>query len=124
MPVTTPKPTISASGLRTFENIADRWRLSVAERQRILGLPRSTYARFRARPDSASLDANALERLSHVFGIYKALHVLFNDPDRADTWIDRPSATFGGRPARERLTTGLVADLALVRRHLDVARGW
>jgi putative toxin-antitoxin system antitoxin component (TIGR02293 family) len=114
---------IGESGLRTFEHIADRWGLSRSEREAILGIPRSTYARLRANPERANLDRNTLERLSHVFGIYKALHVLFSDDERADTWIDRPSTAFGGRSARERLTSGLVADLAGVRHHLDVARG-
>ncbi len=116
-------PRLDESGLRTFEAIADRWHLSRAEREAMLGLPRSTYARLRAHPERAKLDRNTLERLSHVFGIYKALHVLFSDDERADTWIDRPSSAFGGRTARERLSSGLVADLAGVRRHLDVARG-
>jgi uncharacterized protein (DUF2384 family) len=115
--------TQSESGLRTFERIADRWRLSRPEREMVLGLPRSTYARLRANPERANLDRGTLERISLVLGIYKALHVLFSDDERADTWIDRPSAAFGGRPARERLTTGLVTDLAAVRHHLDVARG-
>jgi uncharacterized protein (DUF2384 family) len=118
------RPTLSESGLRTFESIADRWSLSVAERQRVLGLARSTYSRLRSKPAAAALDANALERISHVLGIYKALHVLFPDDEQADTWLDRPSDAFGGRPARERLTSGLVSDLAYVRHHLDVARGW
>ena len=114
---------ISESGLRTFDEIADRWHLTRAEREAILGLPRSTYTRLRAHPDRAALDRNTLERISHVFGIYKALHVLFSDDERADSWIDRPSTAFGGQPARQRLTTGLVSDLAAVRRHLDAARG-
>lgn len=116
-------PSLSESGLRSFEAIADRWRLSPRERERILGLPRSTYARMRAKPERAQLDHNAIERLSHVLGIYKALHILFPDDERADTWIDRPSRDFGDAPARERLTSGLVADLAYLRHYLDVARG-
>ena len=116
-------PSIAESGFRTFENIADRWRLTTKEREAILGISRSTYARQRADPAKARLDSNAIERLSHVLGIYKALHILFADADRADTWIDRPSVDFAGEPARKRLTSGLVADLAFVRHYLDVARG-
>jgi uncharacterized protein (DUF2384 family) len=115
--------TVSASGFRTFQKIADRWHLSGVERQTMLGLSRSTYGRLRANPDRADLDGNTVERISHVFGIYKALHVLFSDDERADTWIDRPSADFGGQPARVRLTSGLVSDLVRVRAYLDVARG-
>jgi uncharacterized protein (DUF2384 family) len=120
----TSKPSLSESGLRAFEAVADRWQLTVAERQRLLGLARSTYGRLRARPAQAALDATTLERISHVLGIYKALHVLFIDEKQADSWIDRPSVAFGDRPARERLTSGLLSDLIFIRHHLDVARGW
>jgi uncharacterized protein (DUF2384 family) len=72
----------------------------------------------------SALDATTLERISHVLGIYKALHVLFIDEKQADSWIDRPSVAFGDRPARERLTSGLLSDLIFIRHHLDVARGW
>ena len=121
---TVKKSSLSASGLRAFESIADRWKLSISERSAVLGLSASTYRRARARDESATLDRNALERVSHILGIYKALHVLFSDDERADGWIDRASSDFGGRPARERITTGLVADLVHVRRYLDAARGW
>jgi putative toxin-antitoxin system antitoxin component (TIGR02293 family) len=114
---------LGESGIRTFERIADRWKLSRSERETMLGIPRSTFARLRANPERANLDRSTLERLSLVFGIYKALHVLFGDDERADTWIDRPSAAFGDRPARERMTSGLITDLAKVRQYLDVARG-
>jgi len=112
----------SASGLRAFEAIADRWNLSPYERQAVLGMPRSTYNRVRARPETAALDDNKLERISHVLGIYKALHVFFADDERADTWISRSSLAFAGRPARTLITSGLFSDLARVRQHLDVAR--
>ena len=115
--------TLGESGIRTFERIADRWKLTRTERESMLGIPRSTYARIRKRPERANLDRGTLERLSLVFGIYKALHVLFSDDERADTWIDRPSAAFGDRPARERMTSGLVTDLAKVRHYLDASRG-
>jgi uncharacterized protein (DUF2384 family) len=121
--MTNPAPSVAESGLRTFEQIADRWRLTVREREQMLGLPRSTYARLRSNAARATLDRNAVERLSHIFGIYKALHVLFPDDAQADTWLDRPSLDFAGQPARVRFTSGLVADLAFVRHYLDVARG-
>jgi uncharacterized protein (DUF2384 family) len=121
--IRTSDPSLAESGFRAFENVADRWRLTTKEREAVLGLSRSTYARLRAEPAKARLDGNALERLSHILGIYKALHILFADAGRADTWLDRPSADFAGQPARKRLTSGLVADLAFVRHYLDVARG-
>ena len=64
-----------------------------------------------------------IERLSHVFGIYHALHVLFLRA-HADEWVHRPNSAepFGGRPAIELMTSGLSVDLAAVRRYLDGER--
>ena len=115
---------LAAPALRTFENIADRWKLSTAERERLLGLAHATYFRARRDPAKARLDESTLERISHVLGIYKALHVLFPDAERADSWIDRPSRRLGGEPARRRLTSGSFSDLVDLRRYLDAERGW
>lgn len=56
-------------------------------------------------------------------GIYKALQVLL--PRTADEWVRKPNkaALFGGRPALERMTSGNVADLFVVRQYLDAQRG-
>jgi len=67
---------------------------------------------------------DTLERLSHVFGIYKSLQVLVPGPAAA-TWIHRPNAAplFDGRAALE-IMLGGVAGLFLVRAYLDAERGW
>jgi len=123
-PSSTSVRSLSGPAIRTFERIADRWKLTLAERERILGLPRTTYFRVRKRPERAAFSGDTLERISHVFGIYKALHVLFPEDQRADTWIDRPSRRLGGLTARMRLTSGQFSDLVDLRRYLDASRGW
>jgi hypothetical protein len=68
-----------------------------------------------------------MERISYVLGIYKALQVLLPDAAAADGWVRRPNAAppFGGRSALERMLSGNVADLFLVRQYLDAQRaGW
>lgn len=115
---------LAGAAVRTFERIADRWALTAAERERLLGLSHSKYHRVKANPDGAVLSADTLERVSHVLGIFKALRVLFPDAQRADGWIDRPSQRLGGQTARTRLTSGRFTDLVDLRRYLDAARGW
>lgn len=114
-----------AAGLRAFERIATAWGLTVAEQMRLLGLKsRSTY--FKWRKDAAVvLPADTVERLSYLLGIYKALQLLFTDPVRADDWLRRANdaAPFGGRSALERMLSGQVADLYVVRQYLDAQRG-
>lgn len=116
---------IGAAGLRAFERIAASWGLTVAEQMHLLGIKsRSTY--FKWRKDAAvELPADTVERLSYLLGIYKALQLLFTDPVRADEWLRRANdaAPFGGRSALERMLSGQVADLYVVRQYLDAQRG-
>jgi hypothetical protein len=72
------------------------------------------------------VSTDALERISYVLGIYKALHILFTTPAQADGWIKRANATslFAGSSALDRMMAGQVADLYVVRRYLDAQRGW
>ncbi len=116
---------LSAPALRGFFGIADAWRLTAAERQRLLGLPASTYHKYRKAPNSARLSRDTLERISYVFGIFKALNVLLPRPEAADAWVRRPNAAapFGGASALERMLRGNVGDLYAVRRYLDGERG-
>jgi hypothetical protein len=113
------------AGVRAFVRIAELWRLSVAEQLTLLGIPsRSTYFKWRKEPQ-ARLPRDTLERLSYLLGIYKALQLLLPPTQAADEWIRRPNAEplFGGRSALDRMLSGNVADLYLVRQYLDSQRG-
>jgi hypothetical protein len=63
--------------------------------------------------------------LSYLLGIYKALQLLFKEPAAADAWLRRPNDAplFGGRSALDRMLSGQVSDLFLVRQYLDAERG-
>jgi hypothetical protein len=114
-----------AAGLRAFARIAELWHLSVAEQLTLLGIgSRSTYFKWR-KAAAARLPRDTLERLSYLLGIYKALQLLLPDAQAADDWIRRPNQEplFGGRSALERMLSGNVADLYLVRQYLDSQRG-
>lgn len=118
---------VAKSALRTFFNIADAWHLNSNQSMTLLGLDsRSTFFKWKKHPETANLSIDKLERLSYIFGIYKALQVLLPRPDAADQWIKRPNwaAPFQGKSALEFMLTGLVADLYLVRQYLDGQRGW
>jgi hypothetical protein len=118
-------PAAAGAALRTFFNVARAWQLNAAEEQRLLGVQRSTLYAWRAGDFPARLDADTLERLSYVFGIYSALQVLFPVAERADAWIRKPNSAplFGGDSALARMLGGRVADLFQVRQYLDAVRG-
>jgi len=116
---------ISKSALRTFFNIATAWGLNVEQAMTLLGLDsRSTYFKWKTSPESAKLNPDKLERLSYIFGIYKALQILLPNADSADQWLKRPNSAlpFQGKSALERMMAGHVVDLYVVRQYLDGQR--
>lgn len=118
-------PDAAAAALRTFFRIADAWKLSNDEQQRLLGCSRSRFYEWKAGNVRSGLDRAVLERLSHVFGIHAALQVLLPIPERANAWIRKPNAAplFGGGSALDRMLAGQVSDLFVVRQYLDAQRG-
>lgn len=116
---------VSSPALRTFFRIANAWKLDNKEQIALLGSPpRSTYFRWR-QAENVVLPKDTLERISYIFGIYSALQVLLPKPEAADAWIKRPNSApiFGGRSALDRMLSGQVGDLYLVRQYLDAQRG-
>jgi hypothetical protein len=116
---------ISPPALRAFFRIAELWQLSVAEQMTLLGVSaRSTFFKWKKSAD-VELPKDTLERISYLLGIYKALQILLPDSRAADAWVRQPNQAplFNGRSALERMLSGQVADLFVVRRYLDAQRG-
>lgn len=114
---------LTGPALRTFFRIAEAWKLREQEQMRLLGLDsRSTFQSWK-RGAIASLPKDALERISYVMGIYKGLHILL--PASADDWIRKPNSArpFAGASALDRMMSGNVADLYVVRQYIDAQRG-
>ena len=126
--VSTPdRRRLSGPALRTFFRIAELWSLSVEEQMTLLGLSaRSTFFKWK-RDSKVVLPRDTLERISYIVGVYKALQVLLPDEEAADEWVRRPNSAhlFGGRSALDRMLSGQVADIFLVRQYVDSeCGGW
>ena len=116
---------LSGPALRAFFRIAQLWSLSVEEQMTLLGLTaRSTFFKWKKDPNTV-LPKDTLERISYILGVYKALQILLPDELAADEWVRRPNAVplFAGRSALDRMLSGQVADLFVVRQYLDAQRG-
>ena len=116
---------LSGPALRTFFRIADLWSLSVEEQMSLLGLTaRSTFFKWK-KDSNAVLSKDTLERISYIVGIYKSLQILLPSEQAADQWVRRPNTAplFAGRSALDRMLSGQVADLFVVRQYLDAQRG-
>jgi hypothetical protein len=119
------RKSLSGPALRTFFRIAEAWGLSVDEQMKLLGLTnRATLYNWRKDREIA-LPKDTLERLSYIFGIFKALQILLPDEKAADAWVKRPNAAalFAGKSALDLMLAGQVADLYVVRQYLDAQRG-
>lgn len=120
---------LGGPALRTFARIANEWGLSERNRLTVLGEPgRSTYHGWlgKARAcNSLSLPLDTLLRVSAVFGIYKALKLIFVRPGEDVAWLRSPNdaPTFGGQPPLALVTSGTQDGILLVRRYLDAWRG-
>jgi len=114
----------AGAALRTFFRLADAWQLSVAEQTTLLGVARTTLYQWK-QGKVAPLDRHLLERLSHLFGIYSSLQIVFPSPRRADEWLRKPNSApmFAGKSALDRMLGGQVSDLFVVREYLDAQRG-
>lgn len=116
---------LSGPALRSFFNLAAAWDLNVNEQRGLLGWPASsTYHKYKA-GQSATLSFDMLTRISLILGIYKALHILYPDPQLADRWIQLPNSNpiFGSKPALTLMVDGGIDGLLQVRRLLDARRG-
>jgi len=119
------RKSLSGPALRTFFRIAEGWGLSVEEQMKLLGLTnRATLYNWR-KDKEVALPKDTLERISYIFGIFKALQILLPDEKAADAWVKRPNAAalFAGKSALDRMLAGQVADLYVVRQYLDAQRG-
>lgn len=108
--------------LRGFFHIMDAWDASAEDGRIILGAPAErTYYAWRA-GKAARVPMDTLRRIGYIAGIYKALQILYSDPQQADTWVRRPNRAFAGQTPLDRMRGGDVVDLAAVRAYLDAAR--
>lgn len=122
---TLPGEALGGPALRSFFRLAAHWDLRMAEQRRLLGdPPESTFYKWKREADG-NLGRDTLERISYLLGIWKALQVLFPNPAQADAWLRKANAAplFGGQSALDRMLSGNVADLYVVRQYLDAQRG-
>ena len=117
---------MSGPAMRSFLNIADKWKLTVDEQRGLLGWPAaSTYHKYKA-GQVGTLSYDMLTRISLVLGMFKALHILYADENLADRWMKLPNSNpmFGGKTPTAFMTAeGGMDAMFRVRRLLDGRRG-
>ena len=116
---------LSGPALRTFFRIAEEWKLSPQEQMTLLGVTASSTFFGWKKSQEVALPKDTLERISYILGIWKALQILLPSEASADAWVKKPNEAplFNGRSALDRMLSGQVADLFVVRQYLDAQRG-
>jgi hypothetical protein len=125
LPTRVDPKTASGPALRTFFKIADQWKLNVEEQIKLLGSPaRSTFFKWKSE-QNGRLTMDTLERISYILGVFKSINILLPEEAAADAWIKKANDApiFGGKSARDRMLSGHVSDLFVVRQYLDAQRG-
>jgi hypothetical protein len=116
---------LSASALKAFFNIMERWRVRDEDARALLGgVSNGPYYELKRAPAAKVLEADRLLRVSYLIGIFKALHILHSRA-LADQWVQLPNShrLFGGDTPLAYLVRGGVPALQTVRRLLDARRG-
>jgi hypothetical protein len=116
---------LSASAIKAFVNIAERWGLSETQARGLLGgIASSTYHAWKTEPRGKKLDQDSLMRISLLIGIYKALNIYFGKP-WADRWVvlANRGPMFAGRAPIDYMLRHGQPGMAQVRRMLDSWRG-
>lgn len=106
---------LSRVAIKTFFNICVAWSLNDKEAWKLLGSPDpAIFAVWKGGPGKATLQADSLERISHILGIYKALQILLPDQAAADGWVKKPNTSplFDGNSALDKMISGDIADLS------------
>ena len=84
------------TGLKVFKNIATKWSMTLEQQSALLGCDDETLNRWmhgNVTPTEQELMKLVLTRISHVFGIYRSLHLLIENEELADSWCNRPPIT-------------------------------
>lgn len=108
--------------MQGFFGIMARWEAENKVMRAILGSPAErTFFEWK-KGNVARLPNDTLRRIGYVAGIWKALQIVYSDPQLADSWVNRPNRAFGGQTPLARMAAGDVTDLAAVRDYIDAAR--
>jgi len=115
---------LSGSSLRAFFRLADAWQMTDEQSRLILGgMPASTFYSWKKSAPTV-IDIDRLTRLSYLVGIYKALHILYED-ELADRWIrlSNTNQLFAGDTPLDYMIRGGLVAMHNVRQLLDARRG-
>ena len=115
---------LSRAAIPAFFKLADAWQLRDEDARHLLGgVSNGAFYQLK-RGQKKTLDQDKLTRLSLLFGVFRALNVLYG-PKLADSWVRLPNSNpmFAGEAPLAYMIRGGVPALVRVRQLLDARRG-
>jgi hypothetical protein len=105
-------------------NILTKWGCSVAQKQAILAIPKSTFHRYQKDNNTVSLNNDQLERLSYLTNIHQALRLVFSNPDNVYGYMGMVNNNpyFNGRTPLSIISSGNFGALYEVFKRIDFMR--
>ena len=115
---------LSPAAIKGLLRIAERWKLRDGDTRALLGGISTGSFYGLKNGSSKKLDEDQLTRVSLLFGIYKALNILYSRK-LADAWMSLPNANpiFSGDSPLSHAKKGGIPALLRVRQLLDARRG-
>jgi hypothetical protein len=113
------------AAVRIFLNIMEEWKVKDADARELLrGIGNGPFYELKRNPDDKVLDAERLQRISYLVGIYKALRILYSE-NLANRFVHLPNRNrmFNGSTPLEYMIKGGLLAMQNVRRLLDARRG-
>jgi hypothetical protein len=115
---------LSPSAIPAFFKLASAWNLRDEPARLLLGgVSNGVFYQLKSK-HTKTLDQDKLTRISLLFGIFKALNILYS-PKLANSWVNLPNTNpmFEGEAPLGYMIKGGVPALIRVRQLLDARRG-
>ena len=111
---------LAGPAMRAFTRICEVWGITKEQQRTLLGAS-SLETLDQWRSGGEAIPVLVVERIGHILGIYKELHLLFSVASQADSWIHRPNNAplFGGATALNLMLADPASALPDVRCYLQ-----
>ena len=115
---------VAAVATKAFTRVAEAWELRGEDAAALIEVAPRTWSRMKAETWSGRLRKDQLMRISALVGLYKGLHLYFND-ELADRWpnLENNGPAFGGRTPLDRMREGGLPAIMETRDYVDALRG-
>ncbi len=113
------KTRLNEVALNSFCNICDEWKISDSDRIKLAGCALYSTQSPLKNAKTQELPHETLERISHILGIYKSLHIIFINRDQANSWISRSNSDFNNKSALQVMLCEEVTGIIRVRSYLE-----